>query len=279
MSQVPSESPVVPPTAPTIAPSCPACGYSLRALESERCPECGLALTAEMRVASAIPWEHRRTIGAWRAYWGTVSLVMFRPREFYAALERPVAYRAARGFWLRTVAGTSLLLIFAALALIDAIFRSVIPSGPVTLTLLVGFLASLPISVLLGTGAFTYDCHPPVRSIAEQNRAIGLGYYQSAAMWVFSAAMLLASLTLWATRDATGPTIVGVLIFATIAIWGIGFPAHRASSLIVFLRHGQRTWPPGSGRYAGTGMFVAMLMPLLVPLLLIYFSTIASSLA
>src|SRR5256885_10861457 len=77
-------------SAAAIAPAtllCPACGYDLRAIQSDRCPECGLAIDRALGVASQIPWTHRKRIGTWRAYARTAFLVMLRPSRIAAEIE------------------------------------------------------------------------------------------------------------------------------------------------------------------------------------------------
>jgi hypothetical protein len=81
---------------------CPACGYDVRGIESERCPECGIVIDRRELLRSPIPWEHRKELGKWRAYWRTVRLAMFRPGKLAAAVARPVEVAEARNFSRRT---------------------------------------------------------------------------------------------------------------------------------------------------------------------------------
>lgn len=67
---------------------CSGCGYSLRGLPGPRCPECGLELTAS--TGARIPWEIRREIGHWKAFWRTVVLGTFRPGRLGGAVGGPV---------------------------------------------------------------------------------------------------------------------------------------------------------------------------------------------
>jgi hypothetical protein len=61
---------------------CQTCGYDLRGLIATRCPECGSRFDPTQLPGARIPWLQRAAIGNWRAYWRTVGMVMFHPREF-----------------------------------------------------------------------------------------------------------------------------------------------------------------------------------------------------
>ncbi len=89
---------------------CPACGYDLRGIDSDRCPECGMAVERGTRRVSRIPWVHRQQLGSWLAYRRTVSMVMLHPARFAAEVAAPVSFDDARRFARRTalVAWTSL---------------------------------------------------------------------------------------------------------------------------------------------------------------------------
>ncbi len=73
---------------------CQKCGYNLRGLTAERCPECGRSLEGLRSPVSLIPWVHRREIGRLRAYWKTVWLVMFRQGQFCWEIARSVQHGA-----------------------------------------------------------------------------------------------------------------------------------------------------------------------------------------
>src|SRR5579871_4173252 len=77
---------------------CPSCGYNLRAIASDKCPECGLSIDRESMSVSRIPWEHRSELGVFRAYWRTTRMVMLHPRQFAGEMNRPAAYHNARQF-------------------------------------------------------------------------------------------------------------------------------------------------------------------------------------
>jgi len=81
------------------APHCPACGYNLFGIESERCPECGLEIDRRL-FRSHLPWTHRRKIGRIRAFRETVWMATFHGRTVAEELNRPVNLADARRFRL-----------------------------------------------------------------------------------------------------------------------------------------------------------------------------------
>jgi hypothetical protein len=175
---------------------CPSCGYSLRGIDSELCPECGFKVDRSAAAVSRIPWEHRRRLGRVRAYWRTMWM---STRVVAGDMVRPVNYRDARRFQLITVLIASLpLAAMAALPLPDGIFKAlgntfsgwpvVTPPGwgvDLGLPLLAGAgVRAFPIAVVLYflamTGVASYFFHPPHLTVVQQNRAIALSYYACA---------------------------------------------------------------------------------------------------
>ena len=51
---------------------CIDCGYDLRQLTSDRCPECGWLIDRNVLTRTRLPWVYRKELGRWRAYWRTV---------------------------------------------------------------------------------------------------------------------------------------------------------------------------------------------------------------
>lgn len=75
--------------APAAVP-CARCGYDVRALTEPRCPECGLAFDPHAQPLADVPWFRREQIGAVRAYYRTVWLVLSRPRRLAEQVGRDV---------------------------------------------------------------------------------------------------------------------------------------------------------------------------------------------
>jgi hypothetical protein len=77
---------------------CQDCGYNLRGLTGDRCPECGRSLRSMRSPVSSIPWTHRKEIGRFRAYWKTVWWVSFKYKTFCEEIARPVSFKDAQAF-------------------------------------------------------------------------------------------------------------------------------------------------------------------------------------
>ncbi len=191
----PAEAPT-PPDDAALDLYCPRCGYSLRGLRSDNCPECGLQVDRSGASASRIPWEHRRRIGLGRAYWRTLTM----PNAQLADdVMRPVRYRDARLFQLVTVLVAALpLIVLAALPLPAGFFKMAgapfgtntfpmaMPPGyaiDIGLPLIagIGLRIVLPVAIVLFlmavTGVASYFFHPPNLTVVQQNRATALAYY------------------------------------------------------------------------------------------------------
>ena len=85
---------------------CPGCGYDLRGLASERCPECGLTIDREAVAASAIPWMHRTRLGRVNAFRRTVWMAIRHPATLARDAARPVSYLDAQKFrWVVVLLG------------------------------------------------------------------------------------------------------------------------------------------------------------------------------
>jgi len=162
---------------------CQQCGYNLRALTSDRCPECGHSLETVRAARTQIPWVYRKEIGRFRAYWRTVWMVMFRQRLFGEEMARPVSYPDCQRFRWVTVLHAYvpiLLATFAAYAIgpqqgpfgDDLLYEALIVVWPVPIchTLILLYLAAI-------TGVPSYFFHPRGIPVALQNRAIAMSYY------------------------------------------------------------------------------------------------------
>lgn len=190
---------------------CPNCGYNLRSLTSDRCPECGDLIDRELLGRSGIPWTHRRQIGRFRAYWATVLTVTFRNERFCRESARPVDYRDAQLFrwitclhvYLPFLLLTAGVYAFAhpwwiARRFFDLSFGLGLPDmesshgvlsprpQPVfeavwwTVWPIVGAHVGFLLTLAWLTGLPSYFFHPRKLSVGEQDSCIALSYYAPA---------------------------------------------------------------------------------------------------
>jgi hypothetical protein len=195
---------------------CVGCGYNLRGVLSDRCPECGLEIDASN--ASIVAWEHRKRLGRWRAFWGTAWMATFRPERLAEAVDGAVSYRAARRFrWVVVVLAALpvmafvVALVFMGKGLADD-WGTQIPFAVATpertifwrieapamwangakldLVLPIGFLFTF----LIGTGGWGRWILSRGISVEKQNRVIALGNYVCAPLvFVFLPTGMLAA--------------------------------------------------------------------------------------
>jgi hypothetical protein len=83
-----------------VNPVCPMCGYDLRAIGSDRCPECGEPVPGSALETTSIPWESRRQ-GAAGSYLKTIWLVLANPGRLAAEATHvvPLDPASARSFY------------------------------------------------------------------------------------------------------------------------------------------------------------------------------------
>ena len=79
---------------------CARCGYDLRNIESDRCPECGFDLARQTALSGEIPWTYRRARGRIRSFVETVWRVTIGGAWLSRVTASPVSMRDARRFWL-----------------------------------------------------------------------------------------------------------------------------------------------------------------------------------
>jgi hypothetical protein len=168
--------------------SCPQCGYNLRDLHSDNCPECGLAIDRSTLGQSIIPWLHRKTIGKVRAFWRTVNLATFRPRSLAREMNCPAQFDEAVKF-RRVVTIVALIplgllsnfLLVSAIADFGNLWSSNDRLGSVLQILfIIIFSIGLWVFLLSGTALASYFFHPKSLSVIRQNRAVAISYYSGA---------------------------------------------------------------------------------------------------
>ncbi len=234
---------------------CPDCGYDVRGLTSDRCPECGSHLAILRDAESHIPWVHRRERGRLRAYCQTVWLVVRRPRHLAAEHARPVSYADAQRFRWMTI-----LLVFGSFVVTHGVGVAVgAPTDEVYeeggwLLALAGAVGLLWLAAI--TGIPSYFFHRRYLSIAQQNRAIALSYYACAAL-----ALMPAFLFLWGPcailvgllgGDEDDAGRIGYVLFNAV------FPVVLAFYLALLVQLARRLL-----RRRGAATWLAVLVPVL----------------
>jgi hypothetical protein len=263
---------------------CPDCGYDLRGLTSDRCPECGLKIDDAAMAASPIPWVHRQRIGRARAFWRTLLVTTFRPRRLASAAAMPVDYRQAQRFRRWIIVLTSLPFVAAILVArrfgaTDAIGGIIdvytYPNGyPGGVTPRYGWMDPafcwsagamlwpvLAIGVLITfaliTAAPSYWFHPSSLPIVRQNRAVAISAY-------------LCGPLLWIALLVTAAGVVMALMWAkdidqSSLMWTLGLLLALLSlaTLAVILllawntmRVFSRTTRPSMGRFITAGLVI-----------------------
>jgi hypothetical protein len=176
---------------------CPQCGYNLRGIDSDVCPECGLAIDRVAFAQSQLPWSHRQRIGRVRGYVRTLAMAMLDSPRLAAEVARPVSFYDAQLFRLITItlAWIPMAAVLAWAATLPPMTigplygrtTRPIPAGfDVYWPLLVGFTTpgvapiAVAICLLLLSGIASYFFHPKSISQTLQNRAVALSYYACA---------------------------------------------------------------------------------------------------
>ncbi|HEY7088548.1 MAG TPA: zinc ribbon domain-containing protein [Tepidisphaeraceae bacterium] len=226
---------------------CPACGYNLREIESEQCPECGLAVDRETVSRSVIPWTHRAHIGRGVAFIRTILFVTRRAGWRVGDTSGPVSLSDAQRFRWIVVIVASLPLIAAATTLRWFLKNMPYPSfglgnwqrddigmNPLTDVAICLFAAAqmwvvpsilIVLYTIVFTGAASYFFHPRSLSTVQQNRAIATSYYACAPLsFMFIAVALLtvaAAMSAGGMTDGRG----GFRIMTLLLYLGIALPA------------------------------------------------------
>jgi predicted RNA-binding Zn-ribbon protein involved in translation (DUF1610 family) len=272
---------------------CHECGYDLRAISSEKCPECGQKIDRAGMSVSRIPWAHRDAIGRVRAYWRTNLLVVFRPKRLAGEIARPVSFADAQRFRHVTVllAWLPVFVIFVVTLAInwnEATAGIHIPAARFGWFLeAMCFLSLLPtawLALLMISGVGSYFFHPTSISVLQQNRAIALSYYTCAPLawlWLaaaFSSIAIAISSTDWGQWNPGQKLVVAATCFAVgffVAIVAIGWS--RTTILM------QRTTHCGPGRSIAMAVYLPLawgicaVLAMGVPAMLFYVSLVIVS--
>jgi len=245
MDHVPPSTPAPPPaTAPPAAPPeiesdpdidlfCPGCGYDLRALRGEACPECGAAVDLDKLRATGIPWV--LGVGPLGKAWGflrTCEQAGLRPTRFCREVAKPVALRDAR--WFRRVVVVLVWLTLPAIAIGDWVLFSIwdgttdewgyfFEDTGLSPAWSAVVLCVLLLLFLLGfTGMHLWAMHPGDLPAERQNRAVALGHYACAPLVILP--FILALRTSGALVALVGEELsIGAMEDIGILVWAVSW--------------------------------------------------------
>ncbi len=199
---------------------CPECSYNLRGLIDDRCPECGEAFDRSTLHVSRIPWVHRKELGALRAYWRTVWLVVRPGSRFYREAVRPVSYPDAQRFRWVTILHAFVPLCIATtygFAYFAVKHEHLLDSRALHVAGWASALVGTFLFLVAVTGVSSCFFHPRYLPVELQNRTVAMSYY-GFATWAWTpiaGALVLTALSLdWA--DAV--EIVAIAAIASIAV-------------------------------------------------------------
>ena len=288
MDNRPPAAPPVADPSPELLPVCPACGYDLRGLTSDRCPECGL--TIDRAAVSRIPWVHRARIGRFRAYWRTAWMATARTAALAAEVQRPVDLRDGQTFrWINVLiawvplagltawAGTTVSSNNGFAPIVNGhisgvVFNAINSADVVPLGLTVPYTVGLatpgvlPAAALLAlvllTGAASYFFHPRRLPVGRQNRAVAASYFACAPLALLpipTAAVLVALLYdrgILGEKGELEPYGVQLAIGVTMTLGTLLILAALAFATLRLLR---RTTLNGVGRQAASAVAILLL--------------------
>jgi hypothetical protein len=242
---------------------CQDCGYNLRSLTGDRCPECGRSLEGLRDNVSRIPWVHRKKIGRFRAYWKTVVFVMFRQRQFCDELVRPVSYADSQKFRWVTVFFAFVPLVLMSLIYVatqarspvnDSLFMYIWTNFWLALTFYLGFCLFL--AGATGLPSYFFERSDDIH---RRNRGIALSYYASGPLSLLivpvAAATVVVFLGLDPWQGLLCLILAMILPLALLGVWWIDL-SHLANRLM----------PERPGRTATLMLLVPILWSVLLAL-------------
>ena len=267
----------------TAEPVCPACGYDLRSIQSERCPECGLPVDLSILPVSRLPWAHRRTIGRFRAFWATTLLVFFNTDRLADEIARPVSLADARRFALTTSLVASIPVVAWTICVTLIELKDDIASW-LEVTIIASLALAIWLALFMIAGVASYFFHPGSISLTRQNRAIALSYYTTAPLaWLWLPAALLG-LFFWMTQQPWSMHGNGYRLLVAVGIPTFTLPPVMiVASWMRTVKLMRRTAQAGFGRtlaligYLPVAWLTCVGVALLLPAALVYGSLVIFS--
>jgi hypothetical protein len=208
-------------------PFCPDCGYNLRDLSSDRCPECGTPIDHAKLRQSNLPWTHRKAVGVYRAFWKTVNRVTLHPAQLGREMNCSPRFQDAVSF--RQIVALHAAIpsgIAMSVTYLQFLNRSPGGGGLWLSSDIPGSLAQVAVLVvswlcLVGfffaaAGVASYFFHPRSLTVVQQNRAIVLSLYSCAPMVWLPLTLGLATGACWGAQalldKGSSKLIVGAVV-------------------------------------------------------------------
>jgi len=206
---------------------CPNCGYDVRGRDSQRCPECGLALDPRELHGPHLPWTRRRSTGRVRAFLRTVHLVLFRQRELNAQIDKPVRYADAQRFREMLILLLYVPLLLGSLAVVALgegasldFLEFDAPAGAIATNVVLH--GSVLLFLFAITGVPSYFFHPKYLPVERQNRAVALSYYTAAPLALLLPAYVLVPVGL--RVGGLGFQLIGLILVVAGVLCALAAP-------------------------------------------------------
>ncbi|MBT3200761.1 MAG: hypothetical protein HN350_12685 [Phycisphaerales bacterium] len=175
-----------------------------------------------------IPWEQRKQIGSFRAYWQTAKMAMFNPAKLKPFLDEPVCEKHAKKFRRVTVQLTFIITLGVLALLLVKTFMSVYAPGCslddmglISLQILarMGMMVLSLIGLFLATRSLEWFSRPKDFDPTRQNRAITLSCYACGPILIVAVAGAIVSTAI--IIQAPLQNIPTTLLITSLAWWSI----------------------------------------------------------
>lgn len=154
-----------------------------------------------------VPWERRKHIGYFRAYWRTAKMVMLRPHEFEKFMDEPVNVEHAKYFRSLTFQLIiALTFLMAAVFIMWSISPSIGSGAIVAQTALSPYVRMMAwalsmVGLFLATRSLEWFSRPRMFSPSDRQKAVALSCYICAPVLIVTIVGTVVSATIIASSD------------------------------------------------------------------------------
>ena len=185
-------------------------------------------LHGETPLPPQVPWENRKQIGSFRAYWRTAMMVIYSPSDLEPLLDTPVCEKHAKKFRRVTFQLTSVITLGVLAVLLVKAFMlafmagynwSILKSAANMIFLEMGLTVMSLIGLFLATRSLEWFSSPKDFDPERQDKAIALSCYACGPIVIITVVGAVASLiAIMAASDRNFKTAMTVM---TLAWWSI----------------------------------------------------------